>query len=130
MKSKNQVVSLELAKKLKELGVKQESLFVWGEQPNNPKSDWFLICTDNEINEIGYDGYNDYVSAFTVSELGELLHKAHIKDILKAYGFVFNAHDTRFVTILGLTECLVMPDLVAKMLIYLLENNLIQPNER
>ena len=30
MKLEDQVVSLELAKKLKELGVKQESLFYWG----------------------------------------------------------------------------------------------------
>ena len=82
MKLEQQVCSLELAKKLKELGVKQESLFYWGEYkvfgPNKP-----LIIGD-QIDGVQYSVYRkdeidthfykeDVFSAFTVAELGEML---------------------------------------------------------
>jgi hypothetical protein len=62
MKLEEQVVSLELAKKLKEMGVKQESYFGWDEFGN--------------LNDIYYyDKYpgHYFFSAFTVAELGEML---------------------------------------------------------
>lgn len=62
MKLEDQVCSLELAIRLKELGAKQESLFYWFECPveykyviGNPNKDW-----------LNY-------SAFTVAELGAML---------------------------------------------------------
>lgn len=69
MKLEQQVISLQLAKRLKELGVKQESCFWYWEdaygivkssrlenhQPRNPQGGW-----------------NSY-AAFTVAELGEML---------------------------------------------------------
>lgn len=63
-----QVTSLELSKKLKELGVKQDSLFYW--TPSNAYNKYY-------ISDIGYrltpiPSENEY-SAFTVAELGELL---------------------------------------------------------
>jgi hypothetical protein len=60
MKLEDQVVSLELAKKLKELGVKQQSLYSHGKH-----GDIFQPV----------DRLNPYVlaSAFTVAELGEIL---------------------------------------------------------
>lgn len=60
MELSQQVVSLELAKKLKELGVKQESVFYW------------II----DVLGTRYDlptGSNSYWSAFTVGELGSML---------------------------------------------------------
>lgn len=70
MKIEKQVVSLELSKRLKKLGVKQESLFIW---TGDKEKDLCLMCTDS------YD-YTDYpgggkiqISAFTVAELGKML---------------------------------------------------------
>lgn len=94
MELEKQVCSLELAKKLKELGVKQESFFYWWESGWEAK--WnviearnFMCDCDSEpeamhgcdIREIAaeriggpgkYDPKAAY-SAFTVAELGEML---------------------------------------------------------
>jgi hypothetical protein len=64
MKLENQVCNLELSKKLKELGVKQESLFYWV----SIQGKYFIqhaIFVDPE-----YQSQPTY-SAFTVAELGE-----------------------------------------------------------
>ena len=86
MKLEQQVTSLKLSKKLKELGVKQESLFLWFrywkfpkvEEPSYEKrEDW--ISVENELyykSDKFKDptGYNKLIaSAFTVAELGEML---------------------------------------------------------
>jgi hypothetical protein len=68
MKLEDQVCSLELAKKLKELGVKQESLF------------WYT-CFNDGTTDIHFQYDRKYVppahySAFTVAELGALLPKS------------------------------------------------------
>ena len=63
MKLEKQVCNLELSKKLKELGVKQESLWYW--QLN--KDGWILVLAEQIVEE------NDCVSAFTLAELGEML---------------------------------------------------------
>ena len=65
MKIENQVVSLELAKKMKELGFEQESAFYWR---NAGQVGWQL---ENEVwmrnkKETAF-------SAYTVAELGEML---------------------------------------------------------
>jgi len=87
MTPEQQLTSLELSKKLKELGVKQESLYYWlkswlkseGEkeyrlfQPSLPKGRENLLGA-------GYDMH----SAFTVAELGELL-PAHQLEIRKGH---------------------------------------------
>jgi len=65
MKLEQQVCSLELAKKLKELGVKQDSLFHW-------KTNFGMVVfnySDLLLSE------GNYCSAFTVAELGEMLLK-------------------------------------------------------
>ena len=60
MKLESQVCSLDLSKRLKELGVKQESAFVWD--------------AVNELNFIDGDLVGSLeTSAFTVAELGEIL---------------------------------------------------------
>lgn len=67
-----QLVNLELSKKLKELGVKQESLWYWGKEDDNS---WGLIQIDEDDKISEY--YNEYISAFTVAELGEMLPRGY-----------------------------------------------------
>ena len=74
MELSQQVVNLELSKRLKELGVKQESLFQWIEEFDNefkiyPSSPHFPHPDWRHINTIDYYSY----SAFTASELLEML---------------------------------------------------------
>lgn len=70
MKLEDQLCSLELAKKLKELGVKQESLFYRFDHGDHQ----YIFCKEYEqysphVNLNIEDGY----SAFTASELGKML---------------------------------------------------------
>lgn len=74
MKLEKQVCSLELAKKLKELGVKQESIFYWTRSYTRKTgvfqadSKYYLAYSKNKKYYAEYE-----CSAFTVAELGELL---------------------------------------------------------
>ena len=69
MKLNKQVCSLDLAKRLKELGVKQGSAFYWMEtQSEKP---YLYLRQEEPKNTIGCE----YASAFTVAELGEMLPK-------------------------------------------------------
>ena len=65
MKLEDQVVSLELSKKLKTLGVKQESLFSWIYDPDTG--------VPTLIDRWSKDGMFFIASAFTVAELGKML---------------------------------------------------------
>lgn len=75
MKLENQVSNLELSKRLKELGVKQESLFYWyrmsrGMFALGDASD--VMNNGEQINKTTAPQWEEY-SAFTVAELGEML---------------------------------------------------------
>jgi len=128
MKLEQQVCSLELAKKLKELGVKQESLFYWDNKVNPAYE-----VGGTEIGKVSFSGHikqsqdeiesgNRYYSAFTVAELGELLPE---KVVFRNYqkrsnnAWRINFGDMEFGAD---TEA----NTKAKMVVYLLENNLIQ----
>jgi hypothetical protein len=68
MKLKQQVCSLELAKRLKELGVKQEGFFVWSGHTAT------LLRNDAWAERDVYPSKEGlYYAAFTVAELGEML---------------------------------------------------------
>lgn len=75
----DQVCSLELSKRLKELGVKQESLFYWV----RPIDIWQLTAKLTEQDGIYFNHTTidifpmDNYSAFTVAELGEMLPEWH-----------------------------------------------------
>lgn len=79
MKLSEQVCSLELAKKLKELGFEQKSIFQWKQGIGDAR----LILSDKVRDELFspslFDGLMEtaecktYCSAYTVSELGEML---------------------------------------------------------
>jgi len=105
MKLEDQVCSLELAKQLNELGVKQESLFYWWNSEGKE-----YVSDQYRMN----DSWVDYVktsSAFTVAELGEMLGD-------------YNDTDTVF-KIKPKTEA----DYRAKLLIYLIEEKIINIEE-
>lgn len=85
MKLEEQVTSLELAKRLKELGVKQESIFYWEESTElaTHLKEKVIQLAWNDVAVTGRLWYgtehpwqneiwNSY-SAFTVAELGEML---------------------------------------------------------
>jgi len=129
MKLEQQVCSLELAKRLKELGVKQESYFRHVRLSDKPDltEDWYIL--DRKPTD-----YLEIVSAFTVAELGELLPNIVMKDeqdwwfeTLKngsgtSWMVCYEAKDESDVIVFHApTEA----DARAKMLIYLLENKLI-----
>jgi hypothetical protein len=116
MKLEQQVCSLDLAKRLKELGVKQESLFYWSD-------DVIYIHKRRDA--------KDWYSAFTVAELGEMLpdYIYSQKRFLQSDDWcIYTAGEPKDFPdgkemIHGNTES----DARAKMLVYLIENNLIKP---
>ena len=70
MKLEQQVVSLELAKKMKELGFEQESLFYWHKSWNPTKKCENEPCI---IFSPGVKSDELNIPAYTVAELGEML---------------------------------------------------------
>lgn len=73
MKMEDQVVSAELAKVLKELGVKQDSLFYWIQRGNYP-DDWSDAFLETKEDVAKYEMNSDgQCSAPTVAELGKML---------------------------------------------------------
>src|SRR6185369_17718313 len=73
VKLESQVCSLELAKRLKELGVKQESLFIWSAWvSHSPEEN--TDCHDLHWEVVSKEfGNPGWYSAFNVAELGEIL---------------------------------------------------------
>lgn len=136
MKLEQQVCSLELAKKLKELGIKQKSYFYhyfteFGSSAVLQGEDHLSIVDDTGKRR----EFVGFVSAFTVAELGEMLPGNIDGDIFQTQKGVMGR----------LWYCTMMPpDLIsagllkthqeesdteadarAKMLVYLIENKLI-----
>jgi hypothetical protein len=110
MKLDEQVCSLELAKKLKELGVKQDSLFWWVN--GHGRFELYDHPTDDES-----------ISGFTVAELGAMLPKAFISWTDKVVGNECWLCDDRYVSMTtNYTMASTEADARAKMLIYLFEN--------
>lgn len=70
MEINKQVCSLNLAKQLKELGVKQESLWYWERMED--VSDYSLVLSESFGNDVEHLHYPCY-SAYTVAELIGLL---------------------------------------------------------
>ncbi len=139
MELKNQVCSLEPSKKLKTLGVKQESLFHWymlktqfGEKPH------LRLHTGSKKHE--------YFSAFTVAELGEMLPdslrnkegkvlyslnctKRWSKSGVYDYAPFWVGYENLQWVIKHAEEAKTEADARAKCLIYLLENGIIKHEE-
>ena len=134
MKLENQVISLDLAKKLKELGAKQESIFQWIPYPDGSTKhgEWYLQLVPIR------DGKGLYnmtgLSAYTVAELLELMPEEMTDDTENSYSFTLTkAYDFWVATWENgeystgeQIEDRKASDCLAKMLIYLLENDLCQ----
>ena len=138
MPLEKQVCSLELAKKLKELGVEQDSLFWWDDHSELGMGE--IVSFDEPDNPI--------CSAFTVAELGEMLPREF--DYLASttehsgyegrrsvwltigrtiiddgwYVLYSDPHPANKVPVYS-THSTTETDARAKMLIYLIENNLV-----
>jgi hypothetical protein len=136
MKLEDQVCSLELAKKLKELGVNQASLFWYKRWIPEKGSTYFP--PEWKLSLYGTSTIDDYecISAFTVAELGMLLPNntepltywtmkisTGIPELLWTADLLFNR---RSISIFNENS---EADLRAKMLIYIIENGLIK-NDR
>jgi hypothetical protein len=68
MKLKDQVVSLELAQEMKELGAEQDSIWYWTWVDWNDETEWVIISQDSAART-----NRETFSAYTTAELGEML---------------------------------------------------------
>jgi hypothetical protein len=77
MRLQEQVCSLELAKRLKELGVKQESLWAWWVATDMDDTPALNRHPDKDCPTCGHPKapYFEWISAFTVTEFGQMLPK-------------------------------------------------------
>lgn len=117
MELKNQVCSLEISKKLKELGIDQVSAFYW-----SANGSLFLGEEDHPPMKL------PHISAFTVAELGELLPENYYT-MKNRFGEWTPCHEDKAMTLNKAPAHIPNPkneaDLRGKMLIYLKENNLL-----
>jgi len=130
MKLEQQCCSLKLAQKLKELGVEQESLFIWSTHTEPPTLWW-----EPALNEKAGYTKDSLSSAFTIAELGEMLPwevggkiLTVGKNVSGGWVVYYRTNvlgaavaDSRILDQVGDTEA----DARAKMFIFLLENKLI-----
>ena len=120
MKLEDQVCSLELAKRLKELGVaQQQSLYRYSAYYYKGETLWKL-CDRSEV------AWIDSVDAFTVAELGEMLPE-------KYRSFWHNPNHRWWVcgkeSEIG-EDASTESDARAKMLIYLIEKGIVTTNAK
>lgn len=122
MKLEDQVCSFELAKRLKELGVKQDSHFYW--QGDGDGTNPFLGSLDDDLTKYHLKDADTF-SAFTVAELGERLpHSTESGRYAPDNRWMCRSSDAPK----KLTFSEIEADARAKMLTYLLENELVKPD--
>lgn len=144
MKPENQVSSFEPSKKLKELGVRKKSILAWNPDTKKLTSGYLGVPQPKDHNK-----FENRISAFTVAELGEMLPAkinylsyftikqkfiTHIHAKPEDYFFNYKGkYDTnqasgesKISSILVGSQSKTEADARAKMLIYLIENNLIK----
>ena len=133
-----QVVNLELSKRLKKLGVRQESHFYWMKPEGSPLIGVSIYARQDGyvLTEASFPDTWEYVSAFTVAELGEMLPieieggekgRGISSDLLnikkgnfsKGLQWQVMYYDVKFFNADTEADCR------AKMLIYLVENKLV-----
>lgn len=134
MKLEYQVCSLDLAKRLKELGVKQESYFMWCVDDSEDFLCHELRQTPSVMSQ--RNRHNNYC-AFTVAELGEML-PWYVEDYFwleitrgSSTQNIWNisyrkVRGNKNHNIIGDIDADTEADARGKMLVYLLENSLIK----
>lgn len=127
LKLEDQVCSLESAKKLKELGVSQESLFYWRKYQN-----WLVDLGTNCPGDHEWtDEEVDETSAYTTAELMKLLPEMIMQDGNKTILVMGKVNGEYVIGYRPFSRIIVefrdiyFPKAMAKMLIYLIENKLI-----
>ncbi len=139
MKLEDQVISLDLAKRMKELGFVQESLWYWQEGTHYTTYVCNIVSSGiSNSNKEAWCGNREDYSAYTVAELGEMLPTP----LLEKYHFTCSKYGSEWECWFekwnnnGYCERAVQKDIMnqyatteadarAKMLIYLKENNLL-----
>lgn len=117
MQLQNQVTSLELSKRLRELNVKQESIFRYHEYEHGM--------------EIEFDPSGTELSAFTVAELGEMLKESDYElPWFFKHEVAYPTGAWQWSTISEDSIEMTERDARAAMLIYLLEQGLLTINEK
>ena len=131
MKIEDQVCSLELARKLKELDVKQESYFAWLQQ-GKTADDWSesILMTMHEVKSKSYFVQDGYCSAFSVAELGEMLPMKRIsftksKDN-SCLCLFYDYEGVENYPAIPIFKSVTEADARAKLLIHLIESKLIE----
>lgn len=135
MNLEQQVVSLEYAEKLKELGVGQQSLFYWfyTDAPLKDGSRWELKSAKT-LHDSDFELGDDWCSAFTVAELGEMFDRElKIHSGKTVYGlelYYCSFMESSLEEYWNKTHCFggdTEANARAKMLVHLIENNLYDP---
>ena len=86
MKLKDQVISLDLAKKLKKAGVKENSLYVYFDEGNSyTLRDWNELASPSIVYPKA-----PIFPAYTVAELGEMLPDKHFCFYKHEGGYLFS----------------------------------------
>ena len=130
MHLENQVCSLELSKRLKELGVKQESIFGWMLHNYGDRKDWVCVRGANDLRTTEWN-FEHQCSAFTVAEIGEMLPE-HVDYYLHHHKenhewiITFSEHAEIYRKYRKTFKDDNEANARAKMLIYLLENKLME----
>lgn len=147
MKLEQQVASLEISMRLKKLGVKQESLFVWkiptkygtssleeGENRITFKSpDEAYLANKYGTCEPLHWEEKYYYAAFTVAELGEMLKDGlmggHFRSAGNRWTCEYEPIHPQGLSKTHIEIANTEADARGKMLIYLIENNLLSVKE-
>ena len=119
-----QFVNLELSIKLKELGVKQDSYWCWVFNKGRYEDENRTYLLENS-RAYNFEKENRCWNAYSVAELGAIFNKIGADMFIKAYGEVFDFKGTQRIGLLGVMKLMRIPDMSAKMLLYLIENKLI-----
>lgn len=127
MSIESHVTSLELSKRLKELGVKKESIFYWVKHGLNVvtcEENWQLEILTHNLRSIP----DYYIPAYLASELGEILplfsrayNQLNIEKTDSGWNVEYSCSREFYK---GFVEKY-LTNALAKMLIHLLENNLV-----
>lgn len=128
----DQVCSLELARKLKLLGVMNPSIFGWMYSKHEPHIGWYVIRGTNDHKPMIWGGddcklqeqKDKEISAYTVAELGELLG-SHAESSKGDNGWYMRTISP-IQKWKDMFPCKTEADARAKMLIYLVEQGFIK----